>query len=82
MSDDELGVSEHRGPLATFYVYDKEELCLYSHTVKYYLTLVDFQDELRSKIKYGYDYTDIEDCLEKLQDFLFSLKIKYHLPED
>lgn len=73
---------EQKVPLAVFYAYDREDFDLYTHALGYYLALCDMKDELRSKVKYGHQYTSIEDCLEKLYDKLYELRVENHLPED
>ena len=54
---------------------DKEQFTVASNAVNFYMALYDFDQQMRSWVKYGsHDFTDIDDALydvrEKLWEFM------------
>jgi len=75
-------MDEPQKPLAIFYAYDTSEIETYSHSIGYSCIIFDMKQYIRSKLKYGNDYSSVDAALEDIQSTLYGLCENYHIPED
>jgi len=73
---------ENQKPIAVFYAYDEYNVSLYAHVTQYACLVDDILNLLRSKDKYGTNYTSAEEAIEKIREEVLDLVGSYDIPRD
>lgn len=66
--------------LAAFYAREPADIDLYAHAQQMAIIIDDMAQQLRAWEKYGHDFKDADEAVEKIRDYFSELCGENHLP--